>query len=357
MARAVLEPLSPDASPRIGVVMLSTVGNAVHVLPVLNSIKAHAPGAQITWIMQPGPAELVRGHPAVAEILTLDRSRGLRGWLELRRELASRSFDILLVLQDYFKAGLVAGMARAPIKIGLGRGRARDFSWLFVKHPLPAQEPGHVQDQYLEYLEPLGVPARLEWGLEPTSQERARYAGLLPAGRPIVAMVVGTTRPEKEWPLQRYALLADRLHDELGATTVLVGGKSDRETLAAQALNTLADHPPLNLLESDLRRLLFLIGEVDVLVTPDTGPLHMAVARGTPTVALMGHTNPKRVGPYRHFQDLLIDAYGEPGEDYPADGGTRAGRMERISVDQVVERVKLALERYPRSAPAGQPAP
>ena len=88
--------------------------------------------------------------------------------------------------------------------------------------------------------------------------------------------------------------------------------------------------------EWDLRRVAYLLDRADVVVSPDTGPLHIAVGLGTPSVALMGYTNPKRVGPYR-FRDLLVDAFGDPGEEYGPEAERREGRMERITVDQVME--------------------
>jgi heptosyltransferase I len=83
-----------------------------------------------------------------------------------------------------------------------------------------------------------------------------------------------------------------------------------------------------------------------LVISPDTGPLHMAVALDTPAIALMGYTNPKRVGPYRKFHDLLIDAYGDPGEDYPISMDYRTGRMERIGVRDVMEKVEVWREKY-----------
>ncbi|HET8654882.1 MAG TPA: glycosyltransferase family 9 protein [Longimicrobiaceae bacterium] len=353
-------PRSHDlAGKRIALVMMSAVGDAVHVLPVVNSIRAAAPDARITWIIQPGPHALVQGHPAVDEFIVFDRKRGWRAFLDVRRALRGREFDLVIALQVYFKAGLVTAMTRAPRKLGFDRARARDANWLFTSERIPARGQRHVQDQYFEFLEHLGVPVVPDWtGLAPTDEERARYAGLLPPFEgPTVAMVVGTSRPKKEWPVRHYAELVDRLHDEIGARVVLVGGRSARETDAANAVRTLAEHPPLELLEWDLRRLVYLIDAADVLVSPDTGPLHIGVALGTPSVALMGYTNPKRVGPYRRFADLLVDAYGDPGEDYPVSAEYREGRMERIGVDEVFERVRRALESYPRGAESGQPAP
>ncbi|HET7320964.1 MAG TPA: glycosyltransferase family 9 protein [Longimicrobiaceae bacterium] len=347
------------AGKRIAIVMMSAVGDAVHVLPVVNSIKAAAPDAHITWVIQPGPHALVQGHPAVDDFVIFDRKKGWRGFADVWRALREREFDLVIALQVYFKAGLVTAMAKAPRKVGFDRARARDLNWLFTTERIPARGQRHVQDQYLEFLEHLGVAPTLDWtGLGPTPEERDRYADLLPPfDGPTVAMVVGTSKPAKEWPALKYAQLADRLHDELGARVILVGGKSPRELEAAQAVRTLAEHPPLDLLEWDLRRLVYLLDRADVLVSPDTGPLHVGVALGTPSVALMGYTNPKRVGPYRRFSDLTVDAYGDPGEDYPVSPEYRQGRMERISVDEVFERVKRALERYPRSPASGQAEP
>jgi heptosyltransferase I len=87
---------------RIGLVMMSAVGDAVHALPVVNAIKRHAPGSHLTWILQPGPATLVRGHPAVDDIVEFDRSLGLRAFTDIRSKLKSRPFDLVIALQVYF---------------------------------------------------------------------------------------------------------------------------------------------------------------------------------------------------------------------------------------------------------------
>jgi heptosyltransferase I len=332
---------------RVAIVMMSAIGDAVHTLPVVNSLRAAAPGIHLTWVIQPGPHGLVANHPAVDEFVLFDRKRGWRAFADVRRALAGRRFDLVLALQVYFKAGLVTAMIDSPRKLGFDRARARDFNWLFTTERIAPRGQRHVQDQYFEFLEHLGVPPLLEWRLGPTPAEEERYAPLL-AGidRPTVALVVGTSKPGKEWPAERYAQLVDLLEGGLGVRTLLVGGRSARELEAAATIRRLARHAPLDLLEWDLRRLVCLLDRADVLVSPDTGPLHAGVALGTPTVALMGYTNPKRVGPYRRFHDLMIDAYGDPGEDYPVSAEYRPGRMERIAPGQVADKVELALKKY-----------
>ena len=107
----------------------------------------------------------------------------------------------------------------------------------------------------------------------------------------------------------------------------------------------------MDALGSGLRTLLGLLDLCDVVISPDTGPLHMAVAMDVPAVGLYGYNNPKRVGPYRRFGDLLLDAYGDPGEDYPISMAHRLGRMERIATEAVVAKVRLALQRYAAGPP------
>src|SRR5947207_10876269 len=111
-------PVKPEVADRICIVMMSAVGDAVHVLPVINALKRVNPRARITWILQPGPAALVRGHRSVDEIIIFDRSRGLMAFADAAGELAKRRFDLVIDLQVYFKAGIVTAMTRSSIKLG-----------------------------------------------------------------------------------------------------------------------------------------------------------------------------------------------------------------------------------------------
>ncbi|MDQ8168893.1 MAG: glycosyltransferase family 9 protein, partial [Gemmatimonadota bacterium] len=168
--------LPPFRLDRVGIVMMSAVGDAVHVMPIIHALKAHAPAAHITWVLQPGPATLVRGHPLVDDIVLFDRSKGWRGFLDTRRALATRRFDVVLALQVYFKAGLITGFTNAPIKLGFDRARARDANWLFTTHRLPPHAGQHVQDQYFEFSTALGVEhGAPSWTLGPWNDEERAW--------------------------------------------------------------------------------------------------------------------------------------------------------------------------------------
>lgn len=339
--------LSTDA-PRVGIVMMSAVGDAVHVMPIVHALKAHAPRAVISWILQPGPASLVRGHPLVDDVIIFDRARGWKAFLDVRRELQQKSFDIVLALQVYFKAGLVTGFTRSPVKLGFDRERARDANWLFTTHRIPPHAGQHVQDQYFEFLDALRVAhATPSWTLGPwNDEERAWQRTFLQQfDRPIAPIVVATSKPEKDWMPERWAAVCHMLWHEFGLQPVLVGGRSPRE-LAAESI-ILRDAPMAHsALGSGLRKLSAILDGAAVALSPDTGPLHLAVALRTPVISLLGYTNPKRVGPYDFAHDLMIDAYGDPGEVYPLEMTYRADRMPRITVDDVHKKLRHWREHY-----------
>ena len=333
---------------RVCIVMMSAVGDAVHVLPVINAIKRQRPASRITWILQPGPATLVRGHRSVDEILLFDRTRGLGAFRDIARELRSRAFDVVIDLQVYFKAGIVTALTRAPVKLGFDRARARDMNWLFTNRKIAPHAGQHVQDQYFEFLTALGVPHEpVVWDLGPWPSERpAQREFFAPLDRPAASIVVATSKPEKDWPPERWAEVVDALWHDFGLQPVLVGGRSPRELAAERVIMERAAHAPVSALGSGLRPLVGILDGSALVLAPDTGPLHASVALGRPTISLMGYTNPKRTGPYRRFHDLLIDAYGEPGENYPISMENRPGRMPRIGVRDVLDKVELWRSRY-----------
>ena len=337
--------------------MMSAVGDAVHVLPLLTALKRNNPATRVTWVLQPGAASLVRGHWAVDEIIPFDRSRGWRAYPAVRRALAQRPFDVVLALQVYFKAGVVTSFTRAPVKLGFDRARARDLNWLFTTDRVHARPGQHVQDQYFEFLEALGVPHEpIVWDLGPWAEERQWQREFFAQfDRPIAPIVVATSKPEKDWMPERWAQVSEALYGDFGLQPVLVGGTTSRELEAERLIREQARVPVVSALGSGLRNLVGILDGAALVLSPDTGPLHMAVALDRPVVSLMGYTNPKRVGPYRRFHDLLVDAYGEPGEDYPISMENRPGRMARIGVQDVLEKVEVWRTRYARTSSVSAP--
>ncbi len=313
------------------------------MLPVINAIKRDRPHVNITWVLQHGPAALVRGHRSVDEIILFDRNRGVAAFREVIAELRARHFDLLIDLQVYFKAGVITALSGARRRLGFDKARARDANWLFTTERIPPHPVQHVQDQYFEFLRTLEIePEPVVWDLGPWESER-EWQRDFKAGfdRPIAAIVVATSKPEKDWMPDRWAKVCDILSTQHGLQPVLVGGQSEREVAATNTIIELSTAKPVSTLGSGLRKLVAILDASDLVLAPDTGPLHMAVAVGTPVISLMGYTDPRRTGPYRRFHDLIIDAFHEPGETMPVTMATKSDRMSRISVDVVVEKIAL----------------
>ena len=185
------------------------------------------------------------------------------------------------------------------------------------------------------------------WTLAPWNDEERQWQRTFVRqfDRPIAAVVVATSKAQKDWLPERWAEVCAALYTRFGLQPVLVGGNSARER-AAEAI--IRERAPMvhSALGSGLRKLAAILDASALALSPDTGPLHLAVALRTPVISLIGYTNPKRVGPYDFSRDLMIDAYGDPGENYPLDMSYRLDRMPRIGVHEVMEMVARWRERY-----------
>lgn len=329
------------------IVLLTGLGDVIHGLPLVNALKADDPSRRITWVVEPMPSGALRHHPSIDDIVVYQKKRGLRGVNQLRRDLAGRRFDLTLNLNVYIKSAWPTLLSRAPHRLGFGRDRAMEGTWLASNHHLRPGPRAHTQDLFFEFLQHLGLP-RPEppaWRIAFTDDERRAQAEFFTPlrDRPVVAVVPASANAKKDWSADRYAQVVDALERDFGMRAMLIGGPGAREQGIAREITARASTEPVWALGDSIRRLMWLIDGADLLIAPDTGPVHIARALDVPVVGLFGHTNPWRVGPYRAWQELWIDRYTEPGEaPDPSNATPKLGRMERITTDDVLERVGRA---------------
>jgi heptosyltransferase I len=339
------------------VVRTSALGDVVHALAMVNGLRGGFPEAHITWVLHPLGHDVVCRQPVVDRFVVFPRHGGLAGWRRLAAELRAERYDLAITPQVSAKAGLITALLVAEVKLGFDWRRSRELHWWVTNHHVPHRPPGHVQDAYLEFLDWLELPrGEPRWDLVFTAEEiawrEAFYAGL---GRSAVAFVVASSRPAKDWRPDAYARVMEHVHDVLGLQPLIVGGPSVRERDVTEAIVGRCRAPVVAALERPVRRTLLRLSGAAVVVAPDTGPLHAAVALGVPTVGLYGASDPRRCGPYQRFGDLLVDRYSEPGErEAPIRRTLRHGRMAAITPGDVIEKIELALARYPREV--GEPA-
>lgn len=343
----------PSAS--LCLVLLTGIGDVVHGLPLVNALAARYPRLRITWVAEPAPAELLRHHTAVDRVVVFRKATGFGGIRRLFREMSSAGpFDAAINAQRYFKSVWPTLFSRAPVRAGLPRDKTRDGVSLLNTHHLPDGPWRHTQDMFLDFLSLFAVerPPALEWGIRLSDEERGAAAmffaehDLAPGARPRVGLVTGTKNPAKDWPAGRYPPLVDALHAS-GHQVFLLGGPGRTERATAARAMAEARARPVDAMADSVRELMWKIEGMDLLISPDTGPVHIARAMSVPVIGLYGHTNPWRVGPYRAYADLVVDAYTDPDEaPAPWRYQPRAGRMERIRVDDVLARVEVARDVY-----------
>lgn len=281
-----------EAPERVAIVRLGAIGDVVNCLPFVCRLRDGWPRARITWVIAGKAHALVAGHRAVDEFLVVDVER-VSTWAHTVRELRARRFDLAIDLQRILKSGAIARATGAPRRLGFDRARCKEASHLFAnEHIAPNPAPGVTVAQYLEFADHLGLPAQSpRWDLPDEPVEPPA------AGERRAVVHVGATKPANRWSAERWGALVARLTRELGLTVHLTGAPGERATIDAvkrAAGVEVRDRAG----ELSLKRTAGLLRSAAVFVGGDTGPLHMAVAVGTPVVAVFGAADPRRTGPF-----------------------------------------------------------
>lgn len=339
------------ATERILIIRLSALGDVLNTLAFVHRLRQARPKAHITWILQPLTYDLVKHQANVDRFVVFDRKGGLEALIKIRSELKEDLFDTIFMLQVSLKASLISLCARGKVKLGFDFGRSREGQWLFSNKKIPKKTPGHVVDQFFEFLDALGMEdCPLDWDIHVTEDEKAYQKDFFKAiKRPVVSFVIASSNIEKDWHAEGYARVMDEVDSRLNLQPMIVGGPSDWERNLAERITGMCRCRPVLALEKPVRHTLLQLAGSAVVVAPDTGPMHMAVAMNVPTVALYGYSDPRRCGPYRRFQDLLIDKYNLPDETKDTiNRKTKKGRTSMITPQEVFEKIEYALNKYPR---------
>ena len=285
---------------RILIIKPSSLGDIVHALPVLATLRTAYPKAHIAWLVKQQWTGLLERVEGLDRIWAVDS--GISGWVSLVPQLRKAGFDLVLDLQGLFRSGAMAWMTGCPRRVGFANGREGSPMFYSTRVDVPAADM-HAVDRYLLLAEAVGAghDGAPEFHLRPLPADRDEIGALLsrhgvaPDTR-WIAMAVSARWPTKRWPPDLFAQTADRLQESL-APIVLIGGPDDRSD--ALAVASLMRRAPVDLTGSTPPGLLpALLGSASLLVTNDSGPMYIAAVMDTPVVALFGPTSPVRTGPY-----------------------------------------------------------
>jgi 3-deoxy-D-manno-octulosonic-acid transferase/heptosyltransferase-1 len=335
-------------------VKLSSIGDVVHTLPSLAALRKRYPEAHITWVVEEESLDIIQGNPQIDRILVSGRKRWARRLGSVRnvgetlgeihrflRDLRDRPYDVIIDFMGLFKSAILVFASRGKRK--LGYDSMQEMSGLFYSEKIPEDMGKHAVDRYLDFARHLGADtAEPEFFLDIPVDSANRADALLKEGgvdpeRPFVVLspmsYAGETRL---WEDDRFADLGDRVRVELDRPVVITGHETGgRIGRIAAAMETRA----LNLENrTTLKELAHLYRRAAVVVTPDSGPMHIAAAVGTPVVALFGASEPARTGPYGRIHTVIRSEL-PCSPCFQKTCNTRRC-MKEISVDMVLEAVR-----------------
>lgn len=335
------------APKQLCVLRLSAVGDVCHTVPVVRSIQRQWPETRITWIIGKLEASLVSDLPGI-EFIIFDKSRGWRAYRDLRKQLKGRYFDALLQMQISIRSSIASLLIPAEIKLGFDKARAKDYQWLFSNARIPAKARQHVMDGLFGFAQTLGVADLApHWDIPIPESAQDFVSQHLPGDQPVLAISPCSSnraRNWRNWSAEGYAQVADYAAEKYGMQVVLTGGPSQLEKDYGEKISALSQHQPINLIgQTNLKQLLAILQRATVLISPDSGPAHMATTVDTPVIGLYVTSNPARTGPYlsqqwvvNKYPEALKEAVGKTVEK--ASWGQRvrsAEAMTRISVEDV----------------------
>ncbi|GAB3103270.1 glycosyltransferase family 9 protein [Lysobacter terrae] len=326
-----------------------------HVLPLVHTLQAAWPQLPITWVIGKGEHRLLDGLPGV-DFIEYDKKSGFAGMRALRAQLLERRngsrFDALLQMQVAARANVLSAFVPAVRRIGYDRSRSKDLHGLFINERIPDQPGIHVLDAIGSFCEPLGLKqTQVRWDLPvPEAAREWAYAQWIEDGRPTLMISPCSSHVVRNWHADRYAAVADHAASR-GWRVVLCGGRSQLERDTTDAIVAAMKTQALDLVGKDtLKQLPALLDRADLVMTPDSGPMHIANAMGTKVLGLHAASNPERSGPYSDRR-YCVDRYDDAARKYlgkPAaelKWGTkieREGVMDLVTVDDAI----AAFERY-----------
>lgn len=324
----------------ICILRLSAIGDVTHVLPVINAIREHQPQAHITWIIGRLEARLLKDFEGV-EFIVFDKKGGINAIRRLRKTLKDRRFDVLLHMQVAARANLLSKLVKADLRIGWDKPRWRDRHQWFINRSVRSVSQQHQVDAFLEFARAVNVPVGPPvWNLPISEQDSEWAAQVLGNGLPILMISPCSNHELRNWAADRYAAVADHAIEKLGMRVVLSGGPSELENKTGKVIESLMQNSVQNLIGKDtIRRSAALLQRAAVLLSPDSGPAHLASAIGTPVLGLYAATPSQRSGPYNSL-DLCVDEYAGVARQFKHKEPQQLRWGQRIEFPGVMDLIK-----------------
>ena len=277
------------------------VGDSVLAIPAMKAVRAHFPGAEITLLVRPWVAGLFTSAPFVDKVWSETKPSSLADWIRITRDVRNRRFDLALLLPNSFESALMMFLGGVPRRIGYATdGR----QWMLTNAVATGKEAQHQVHYYLDLVKVLSATAeRPSIEIEATSEERDNARTLLAeegvprTARFLVLNPGAAYGSAKRWHEDRFANVAGNLARELDLYVAMIGSEAERPI--ANLIRERMKSPTAMLSgKTSLETLIGVLAESSLMITNDSGPMHIAAALGVPTVAIFGSTDERVTGPY-----------------------------------------------------------
>ncbi len=328
---------------KILIIKPSALGDVIHGLPFLASLRERFPDAKIHWVVAKGFHEILEDHPLIEKLWVIEKDEWkkrskiidtLAALKALFRRLQKERFDLVIDLQGLFRSGVIARATGCGVRIGFRE--AREGSPFFYTHKVDGGKDIHAIDRYLEIASFLGASIRDVRHPFPLYPKEPDLMRSLPEDFIVIAPSAGGEA--KRWPAEKFGKLAAALP----VASVVVAGKSDAG-LARQVVDASGGKALSIAGKTSLKELLGIIERARLFVSSDTGPMHMAAALNVPVVAMFGPTNPLRTGPYGSMHTIVTGGLS-CSPCYKRKKCKEWRCMEAITVESVAEAIERRLK-------------
>jgi len=357
--------LFPTPPRSVVVLKLSAIGDVCHTLPVIRTLQSAWPQTHFSWVIGRSEAHLVQPLRDI-ELIEFDKRAGAGAYAAVRRALRGREIDLLLHMQFAWRASLIAALLSARVKLGFDRARALDLQWLFTTHRIAPAPREHAMDALFGFARRLGVQRReYRWDIPLPESARQYAARQIPDGTPTLIISPCSSHVLRNWNVAGYAQVGDHAVRRLGMKVLICGGRTPLEQRMGAQIAAEMRSACTNLVGQDtLLEFYATLARARVLLTPDSGPAHMATSLRVPVVGLYAATNPARSGPY-FSRDLCVDRFDEAARRFRGKPAgqlpwrtkiEQPGVMDLIGVEDVIGKLEEAL--HPAAIgppPAGAP--
>jgi len=336
----------------ICILRTSSLGDICHMLPFIYTLRKEYPKAKISWIIGKNEANFLDKIDGV-DFVIFDKSNTIKSYLSISKKLKNIKFDIMFIMQVSLRANIISLFINAKEKLGYDLDRSSDLHSLFSNKKIQSSTHSHVVDVFLSFLDILNIKKNdfvYKWDIREKISKNDLYESFSGLNEKYFVLSPCSRSKNRNWLIKRYSAIADYVFDNFGLQCVLSSSSNDFEKKFVEKIIDHMKSAPYNIAgKTNLHELFSLVKNSEFLISPDSGPIHMATCSNTPVVGLYGVTNTVRAGPYKSL-DLCVDKYNDallkyeglkPGEARWRFKNNHKDVMSLISVSEVTKKIDV----------------